>query len=56
MVIALALAEYGVLQTLADGITSLRVLLEERLREVEPVTWAISVLTMAAVWLLVIRR
>ena len=56
MVIAQALAEYGVLQTLADGMTSLSVLLEERLREVEPATWAISVLAMAAVWLLFVRR
>lgn len=56
MLIAQALAEYGVATALLDGMAAGRILLAERVSEVEPLTWGVIVVGAAAVWLMFLRR
>jgi hypothetical protein len=56
MILAQALGEYGLAVALREGIVTLRIRVEDALRQAEPIHYAMVVLALLVLWLFMGRR
>jgi hypothetical protein len=56
MILAQALGEYGLVVGLVEGLSLLRIRVEDALRQADPVDYTVAVIVVVSLWLFLGRR